>query len=206
MEKLNVGCGLRPLDGYVNLDIQNFDRVDVVHDILHFPWPFDDNTFDEVRSSHVLQHITFPSPGDRDPVVLIFEEVHRILKPDGVFHFITSHIAIREQWTTPLDYRAWGPNSFEGFYIDAKRVREERIQAYERYYTDKQFRLIRRQMNRGYPLYQWKRRRGITISSTHSEMYKGSGTGDFFRQIDRFLHRLGFGKMEEVELWLGAVK
>ncbi len=206
MKKLNVGSGLRPLEGYINLDMMDFPEVNVVHNILDFPWPFNDNTFHEVYSSHVLQHITYPSPGKRDPVIMIFEEIHRILKPNGVFHFIAAHIDAREQWTSPLDYRAWAPNSFEGFCLDPRIVKEERIQAYERYYTDSQYHLMRMKINRGYPLYQWKRRKGITISSTHSEMYKGSSLGNAIRQFDRFLHWLGFGRDEEMEFWLEAVK
>ena len=58
MKKLNLGCGQNILKDYVNLDAMKLDGVDVIHDLEKFPWPFKDNTFDEVYTSHTLEHLT----------------------------------------------------------------------------------------------------------------------------------------------------
>ena len=74
--KLNLGSGERPMSGYVNIDWQKAEGVDVVHDLNVFPYPFTDGQFDEVYASHVLEHLDKP--------FLIMKELHRILKPGGV--------------------------------------------------------------------------------------------------------------------------
>ena len=43
-----------------------------MHDIGKFPWPFKDNTFDEVYCSHVLEHV--------DDFIKTMKEIHRISK------------------------------------------------------------------------------------------------------------------------------
>ena len=43
--------------GYLNLDFIKAESVDVVRDIEQYPWPFQDNTFEEVYASHLLEHL-----------------------------------------------------------------------------------------------------------------------------------------------------
>lgn len=57
MKRLNLGCGNDIKEGYVNLDFVKQKGVDVVHDLSKFPWPFRDNEFDEVYTSHFLEHV-----------------------------------------------------------------------------------------------------------------------------------------------------
>ena len=56
--KLNLGCGNDLKEGYVNVDIVDYGG-NTIHDINKFPYPFEDNTFDEVLASHVLEPL-FP--------------------------------------------------------------------------------------------------------------------------------------------------
>ena len=51
--RLNIGCGRRPVSGAVNLDVSEGLGADVVHDLNCLPWPFADDTFDEV---HAYEH------------------------------------------------------------------------------------------------------------------------------------------------------
>ncbi len=55
--KLNLGCGKQIKEDYTNLDKVALEGVDVVHDLDVFPYPFRDNTFDEILCSHVLEHV-----------------------------------------------------------------------------------------------------------------------------------------------------
>lgn len=55
--RLNVGCGNDILHGYLNLDVAQLPGVDVVHDLTVFPWPFADNSFEEIRIINVLEHL-----------------------------------------------------------------------------------------------------------------------------------------------------
>jgi len=51
---LELGCGANKTPGAVGVDRVAGPGVDVVHDLSRLPWPFPDNTFDEVRLSHIL--------------------------------------------------------------------------------------------------------------------------------------------------------
>ena len=79
--KLHLGCGSKKLDGYVNVDVVG--TPDKVCDLSAFPWPFEDDSADEIFSEHFLEHVI-----DFEKTIL---EIHRILKPNGVLHFRVPH-------------------------------------------------------------------------------------------------------------------
>ena len=75
MSKLNLGCGRDIRAGYVNLDSVKMPGVDKVCNLDKFPYPFKDNTFEEVYAAHVIEHLT-DLPG-------VMKELRRISKPGG---------------------------------------------------------------------------------------------------------------------------
>ena len=79
--KLNLGCGDKKRDGYVNVD--RCGAPDVQCDLSRFPWPWADGSVEEVFCEHYLEHVD-----DYERTVL---EVHRILAPAGRFHFRVPH-------------------------------------------------------------------------------------------------------------------
>ena len=72
MKKLNLGCGYKKLTWYVNLDLLELDWVDVVHNMEEFPYPFDDNAFDEIFAEHNFEHI--------NDLEHLMREIYRIWK------------------------------------------------------------------------------------------------------------------------------
>jgi SAM-dependent methyltransferase len=72
MSPTNVqfGCGGNKLPGFINHDAE-------VPIEKHLPYP--DNSVDFVLAEHVAEHVSGPE------VLHFFAEVHRILKPGGVF-------------------------------------------------------------------------------------------------------------------------
>ena len=74
--KLEIGSGPR-LPDWTSLDLNV--SADIQHDLTR-PLPFPDASVDEVYSSHVLEHFTYPRP-----MLDVLEECHRILKPGGRF-------------------------------------------------------------------------------------------------------------------------
>lgn len=52
--RVNVGCGEKPLDGYVNVDFRALAGVDVVADAGRLP--FEPGTVDELASFHLIEH------------------------------------------------------------------------------------------------------------------------------------------------------
>jgi SAM-dependent methyltransferase len=73
--KLNLGCGRKYLDGYVNCDVVSSVRCDRCFDLNVTPYPFEANSVDEILADNVLEHL--------EDVVRTMEEIHRILKPGG---------------------------------------------------------------------------------------------------------------------------
>lgn len=74
MKKLNVGCGNDQKEGYVNLDVVDYGG-NVQHDLNSFPYPFEENTFDEIFCSHILEHL--------DNFHNTITELYRIAKPNA---------------------------------------------------------------------------------------------------------------------------
>ncbi|NUM79926.1 methyltransferase domain-containing protein, partial [bacterium] len=73
--RLNLGCGTDIIPGFINLDIVKLDGVDVVHDLSKYPYPFEENTFDEIVAIDVIEHL--PS------TVQVIEELYRISSPNA---------------------------------------------------------------------------------------------------------------------------
>jgi SAM-dependent methyltransferase len=78
--KLNLGCGDKILEGYVNVDVAESRKdmkPDVLCDLHDLSEHFEDNTADEILSVHVVEHFW------RWEVEDILKEWVRVLKPGG---------------------------------------------------------------------------------------------------------------------------
>lgn len=67
--RLNLGAGNAPMPGYVNLDIKDGVTIDAL--------PYDDGTIDEIRASHVLEHVSHRK------TLEVLRHWHAKLKPGG---------------------------------------------------------------------------------------------------------------------------
>ena len=85
--KLDLGCGYYKPSGFIGIDnligeasqIKNEENIpDVFMDLNAEKIPFEDNTCMEIRASHFLEHSNLDH---------IFNEVWRLLKPQGIFQF-----------------------------------------------------------------------------------------------------------------------
>ena len=81
--KLNLGCGSRPKEGWINVDSYQHSGVFRVVDLNEIPMPWKDVAVDEIFTAHVLEHL-------RDPVAVLCE-FHRMLKPGGRVTVIVPH-------------------------------------------------------------------------------------------------------------------
>jgi predicted SAM-dependent methyltransferase len=74
--KLNLGCGYRHIEGFINIDYRKECNPDILHDLTeHFN--FNDNSVDEIRAMDILEHIPIGK------VAPLIEEIYRVLKPGG---------------------------------------------------------------------------------------------------------------------------
>ena len=73
--KLNIGAGHDIYDGWINHDIAVLPGIDVVHDLNLTPWPWNDESMDEVVAYDVIEHL--------DDFIKIMEELWRVMAVGG---------------------------------------------------------------------------------------------------------------------------
>jgi predicted SAM-dependent methyltransferase len=81
VQYLNIGCGPKPVLGFVNLDYQWTPEIDICWDITR-GIPFPPKQFAGIFSEHCLEHITRPQ------AMLVIKEFFRLLKPGGTARLI----------------------------------------------------------------------------------------------------------------------
>jgi 2-polyprenyl-3-methyl-5-hydroxy-6-metoxy-1,4-benzoquinol methylase len=82
---IDLGCGPNKHEGAIGLDNVKLDGVDIVHDLLDFPYPFQASNADQVIISHVLEHFVI------EDIIRIINEAGRMLKKDGSLMISTPH-------------------------------------------------------------------------------------------------------------------
>ncbi len=110
--RLNLGAGEWRPAGYVSVDLDA--GADVQHDLSVRPWPFADESADEVLAAHILEHF------DKAAGVIFLRECLRILAPGGLLRlavpdmdkFIACRLA--GDWSPLYGYRWRDFNHFLG--------------------------------------------------------------------------------------------
>lgn len=112
--KLNLGCGMEPNleEGWVNVDILKLDKVDVVHDLNIYPYPFDNSVADEIKAIDIIEHLDKPKD--------FIEEVHRILQVGGKLFLTTPHWQSKNCWIDLTHRRGFDECSFD-YFDDSKQ-------------------------------------------------------------------------------------
>lgn len=104
---LDFGCGKRKRANAIGIDRNPRSDADVLHDLNHIPYPFADNTFDEIYCDNILEHL--------DDVLQVMVELHRIAKPDGVVEITVPFFPHRNANTDPTHKHWFGVHSFDYF-------------------------------------------------------------------------------------------
>ena len=97
---LDVGCGRAKYPGAVGLDISTETDADVVHDLDRFPYPLDDDSFDQILMQDVLEHV-------REPIRVI-EELVRIARPGARIQIRTPHFSSMLAYSDPTHRHYFG--------------------------------------------------------------------------------------------------
>jgi len=85
VKKLNLGCGSKIIDGYLNVD--RSAPADLVHDLESFPWPWPDNSIEEIRLVHVLEHLGKDTATFKNLV----QEIYRVACNNAKIQIIVPH-------------------------------------------------------------------------------------------------------------------
>lgn len=107
MKKLDLGCGFNKREDAVGVDKNPLTPADIHHDLDLFPYPFDDNTFDDIRMINVLEHL--------HDIVKVMEEVHRISKSNAIIAISVPHFSSCDFYADPTHVRAFSSRSFDYF-------------------------------------------------------------------------------------------
>lgn len=109
---VNLGSGQKPIAGAVNVDIVAMPGVDLVHDVDVHPWPFADDTVDEVHALHLFEHVD-------DPLGFM-AEAWRVLAVGGLLRLEVPHWKSQNAYTDPTHrryctedtFRYWVPDTW----------------------------------------------------------------------------------------------
>lgn len=127
--KLVVGCGNRPKDYAINLDMIALPSVDVVWNLESIPYPFDAGQFEYVEAEDILEHV--------DDIVGIMNELGRIMCVGGLLWIRGPHAAYPLQaWKDPTHRRAFVPESFDNFDSQLRKAQ------YAHYFGNVDFQVI----------------------------------------------------------------
>lgn len=121
--KINIGAGGEQLPGFITIDIDPTTKPDIVRDIEK-GLPFGDNSVDEIRCSHTLEHI--------HDLCFVLREFYRVCKNGAKITIIVplmdasdmTHVRFFNEHTfrTLTDPQYWKkPNYFVGKYKEISR-------------------------------------------------------------------------------------
>lgn len=106
---LDLGCGENKNPRFVGIDKRDLPGVDIVHDLEIFPWPLPDECCLSIVASHLVEHIK--------PWLTIdfFNEIWRIMKPDGKLAISTPYAGSIGFWQDPTHCNGFIPATFQYF-------------------------------------------------------------------------------------------
>ncbi|MDD5072020.1 MAG: methyltransferase domain-containing protein [Patescibacteria group bacterium] len=106
-KKINLGCGEKRIDGFLGVDRLKTPAVDVIHDLNKFPYPFADNSAQEILMDNVLEHL--------EDTVRVMEEIFRICQPGARVEIRVPYYKSSGAFTDPTHKKFFTESSFDYF-------------------------------------------------------------------------------------------
>lgn len=107
MKSLDIGCGNNKEKDAIGIDFRSNTQADILHDLNDFPYPFEDNEFDEVYCRGVLEHL--------DDIFRTMNEIYRISKPGALVKIWVPHFSSCDSYGDPSHKRTFSARSFDYF-------------------------------------------------------------------------------------------
>jgi SAM-dependent methyltransferase len=123
-QTLDLGCGASPrnpfnADAIFGIDIrEDPDRNIKYGDLNIEPIPYPDSSFDYLTAFDFLEHVprVLYAPARRFPFVELMNEIHRVLKPDGVLLSHTPAYPFAEAFQDPTHVNIVTENTFTKYF------------------------------------------------------------------------------------------
>ena len=85
--KLNLGCGNKKINGFINLDAHQHYSPDIIHDLNQFPWPFKDNEYSHIFAQNVIQYLG----ENKEDIIDIIKEMYRVSSNSAIWEIQAPH-------------------------------------------------------------------------------------------------------------------
>ncbi|MGH9817239.1 MAG: class I SAM-dependent methyltransferase [Candidatus Acidiferrales bacterium] len=104
---LDVGCGPYKFSGAIGVDMNPATQADVLAHLDKGALPFADNTFDQLRAMHLIEHV--------EDVIKTMEDFHRVVRPGGTIYIVTPHYTDFSSFRDPT--HRWHLNTYSFIYF-----------------------------------------------------------------------------------------
>jgi len=118
--KINLGSGYKRIDGFLNVDDDPLVEPDFLVDIEASKLPFKDNSVEEVRAHHILEHI---GAG----FIPLMQEIYRVCKHGAILDIVVPHHFHDNFYSDPTHKR---PITVGGMFMFCQKTNKEHIEAY----------------------------------------------------------------------------
>lgn len=126
---LDLGCGLRPRNPFKADEVHGIDVRDdpdarvLRADLVIEPIPHPDASFDFVTAHDFVEHVPrlLYAPHRRLPFVELMNEVHRVLRPEGLFLSVTPAFPHGEVFRDPTHVNVITEETFPLYFGEATR-------------------------------------------------------------------------------------
>ena len=118
--KINLGSGYKRIDGFLNIDDDPLVEPDFLCNVEKDKLPFEDNSVEEIRAHHILEHI---GAG----FIPLMQELYRVAKHGCILDIVVPHHFHDNFYSDPTHCR---PITVGGMYMFCQKTNKEHIEAY----------------------------------------------------------------------------
>lgn len=121
--KLNLGCGNRKIEGFVNIDSRKIVNPDVVYDLEEgLPKNFKDNSVSYIYASNILEHIR--------NLILLMEDIYRVCQNGATVEIYVPYYKSYHAFTDPTHVRFFTEDTF-GYFSQEHRKKNNGLFDYD---------------------------------------------------------------------------
>lgn len=128
LKRVDLACGSRKKEGFIGVDLVQTQETDIVHNLLTFPWPFEDESIYEFMCSHYIEHVPIHLSDGSYGFFKFMEEVYRCLMMGGTITVIAPYYSSIRAWQDPTHTRAITDHTFD--YVNKKISERNSVEHY----------------------------------------------------------------------------